>query len=462
MTNKKTWEKPTISTHKSGITNKFGAAASKTYQDKIDGVYYKDLINQFGSPLFILSENQLRNNIRSLMRAFKSRYPKVIHGWSYKTNYLGAVCNTLHSEGSWAEVVSEFEYQKARSLGVPGKNIIFNGPHKERPILEQAIDEGAKIHIDHLDELFLIDKIAQEKNKKVPVTIRLNFNTGYTEPWSRFGFNVESGQALDVAMQIAKSDHLYLNGLHSHIGTFVLDPKAYAVQIQIMCSFMETVEIQTGTTIESLDIGGGFGSRNSLQGIYLPPEQVVPTFDQYAEMICNTLIEATNHREAKGKERPTLILESGRAVVDDAEVLASSVVANKRLPDGKKAVIVDAGVNHMFTSFWYNHNVTPIRQLNGFAEDVVLYGPLCMNIDVMRSSISLPPVDIGDVLVFSPVGAYNNTQWMQFIEYRPNVVMVRENGDVDLVRAAEDLSVMVAQERLPNDLKRTFKNTEEK
>lgn len=456
MKNKKVWEKPIINTHVSGVTNKFGAASAKNYTDNIDGVLYKDLIGQFGSPLFILSERQLKNNVRSLLRAFRSRYPKVIHGWSYKTNYLGAVCNTLHSEGSWAEVVSEFEYQKARSLGVPGKYIIFNGPHKERAILEQAITEGAKIHIDHLDELFLIEKIAQEKNSKVPVTIRLNFNTGYTESWSRFGFNVESGQALDVATRIGKSGNLYLNGLHSHIGTFVLDPKAYAVQIQIMCSFMEMVEIQTGTLIESLDIGGGFGSRNSLQGTYLPPEQVVPTFDQYADVICSALIEATSQREANGKERPTLILESGRSVVDDAEVLASSVVANKRLPDGRKAVILDAGVNHMFTSFWYNHNVIPVRQLTGIAEDVVLYGPLCMNIDVMRASITMPSLDVGDILVFSPVGAYNNTQWMQFIEYRPNVIMVRESGDVDLVRAAEDLSVMVAQERMPQDLQNTF------
>ncbi len=454
---KKTWNKPTITQHQAGITNKHGSAHMKTYEEQIDGVNYKDLINQYGSPLFIVSEKQLRNNIRSLMRAFKSRYPNVIHGWSYKTNYLGAICNVLHDEGSWAEVVSEFEYQKARALGIPGKNIIFNGPHKERPILEQAVEEGAKIHIDHLDELYLLEQIAKEKQKVVPVTMRLNFNTGYTEPWSRFGFNIESGQAIDVAKRIGSSEYLNLNGLHSHIGTFVLDPQAYAVQVQIMCNFMEAVEIQTGCTIESIDIGGGFGSRNSLQGTYLPPEQVVPTFDQYAEVICSALLQATEQREANGKERPLLILESGRSVVDDAEVLASSVVANKRMPDGKKAVVVDAGVNLMFTSFWYNHNVKPIRPLAGIPEDVVLYGPLCMNIDVMRHHLSIPPVNVGDVLVFSPVGAYNNTQWMQFIEYRPNVVMVRENGDVNLVRAAEDLSVMIAQERLPGDLQNTFK-----
>jgi len=68
----------------------------------------------------------------------------------------------------------------------------------------------------------------------------------------------------------------------------------------------------------------------------------------------------------------------------------------------------------------------------------------------------IPPLDVGDTLLFSPVGAYNNTQWLQFIEYRPNVVMVHENGDVSLVRAAEDLEVVTQQERIPNHLKDVY------
>ena len=90
--------------------------------------------------------------------------------------------------------------------------------------------------------------------------------------------------------------------------------------------------------------------------------------------------------------------------------------------------------------------------MEGVAEDTILYGPLCMNIDVMRSSVMLPPMNVGDTLIFSPVGAYNNTQWMQFIEYRPNVVMIDENQQVSVIRAAEDLSVVTAQESIPEHL----------
>jgi diaminopimelate decarboxylase len=456
QTTKKPWLKPTITPLRSGTINKFGAMRHELWRDNIDGVAITDMLEQYGSPLFIISEKRLRENARRLQRAFTARYPQVLFGWSYKTNYLGAVCNVFHQEGACAEVVSEFEYQRARSLGVPGHCILFNGPHKSRNILEQAVAEGAHIHIDHLDELYLLEDVAHEADKEVAVTIRLNFDTGYTEPWSRFGFNVESGQAMDVAWRIASSRSLKLTGLHSHIGTFVLETEAYRAQLRIMCDFMQAVEAKTQCEIEYLDIGGGFASLNSLQGIYLPPEQVVPSIEQYAESICDVLLEATHERVAQGRKRPTLVLETGRAMVDDAEVLITSVVANKRLPDGRRGIVLDAGVNLLFTAFWYNHDVTPIRPLNGKPEETTLYGPLCMNIDVMRHSLVLPPLSIGDSLVFSPAGAYNNTQWLQFIEYRPNVIMVGEDSEVSLIREAENLEVVIAQEQLPAHLKSAY------
>ncbi len=455
-TQEKKWQRPTLTPHRAGGLNKFGANRYEAVRDAIDGVPVTELVKEYGSPLFVFSERRLRENVHRVKRAFSARYPNVIQGWSYKTNYIGAVCNILHQEGAWAEVVSDFEYEKARSLGVPGEFILFNGPNKNRKILTRAVAEGAKLHIDHLDELALLEEVAKESGKVVPVTIRLNFDTGYTEAWSRFGFNIESGQALEAAQRIAQSEHLKLTGLHSHVGTFVTELRAYTSQVRIMCAFMESVEAATDCLIEYIDIGGGFASHNALQGVYLPPEEIVPSAEQYAEAICDTLLEATNQREAQGKNRPTLVLESGRALVDDAEELITSVVANKRLPDGRRSVVVDAGINLLFTAFWYNHSLKPTRYLDGVPEETVVYGPMCMNIDVVRQSIMLPPLPTGEPLVIGPVGAYNNTQWMQFIEYRPNVVMVNEQGGVDLIRAAENLEVVTQQERMPEHLSQPF------
>ena len=449
MEQKKKWVKPSISQHEGNTLNKFGRAPVKEYQDEIEGVSIASLTEKYGSPLYVLSERQLRHNVRRLKETFEARYQSVVYGWSYKTNYLNTVCSILHQEGAWAEVVSIFEYQKARALGVPANRILFNGPHKSRDTLELCVKEGARLHIDNTDELYLLESVAQAQNKQVDVTIRLNFDTGYTEAWSRFGFNIESGQAMNAAKRISSSSWLHLRGLHSHIGTFILDPRAYSSQVKIMCDFMKAAEHQTDCVIDSIDIGGGFASKNDLHGMYQPAEQIVPTTEQYADAICTTLINETAGREASGKPRPTLIMESGRSIIDDAEVLISSIVSTRRLPDGRAAAVMDAGVNLLFTAFWYNHRIKPTRLLEGLAEDTVLYGPLCMNIDVIRQSIMMPPLSVGDSIIVSPVGAYNNTQWMQFIEYRPNIVMVHEDGQVSVIREAEDLAFINQLEKMP-------------
>ena len=139
-------------------------------------------------------------------------------------------------------------------------------------------------------------------------------------------------------------------------------------------------------------------------------------------------------------------------MVDDAESLIVTVVANKKLPDGRRGIVVDAGVNLLFTAFWYNHQVTPTRELSGAPEETVIYGPLCMNIDVVRNSVLMPPLRTGDRLLISPVGAYNNTQWLQFIEYRPSVVMIDINGVQSVVRRAESLEDIERLECLPAHL----------
>jgi diaminopimelate decarboxylase len=454
---KRPWVAPVIVRHAASGLNKFGGVREAQFRDEISGVKIADLVKQYGSPLFVISEEHLRQSVRRMRRAFTTRYPKVRQAWSYKTNYLDAVCSILHQEGCDAEVVSAFEYDKARKLGVPGSHIFYNGPHKPRASLSRAMQEGAHIHIDHLDELAMLEDVALELGiHDFPVTLRLNFDTGFTDTWSRFGFNLENGQAMEAARRIAASPHLKLTGLHNHIGTFIIDTRAYAAQVNIMIGFMEAVEAATGCTITSLDIGGGFASRNALQGSYLPPEQITPTVEQYAEAICGALAAGLKNREEQGKPLPELILESGRAIVDEAEWLISSVVANKRLPDGRRAMVVNAGVNLLFTAFWYNHEVRTARPVEGIPEETVIYGPLCMNIDVMRQSIKLPPLKTGDLLSFWPVGAYNNTQWMQFIAMRPAVVMVRQNGRVDVVRESESLEDITALEHLPAELRKDW------
>ena len=443
------YEKPIIKKLHGGLMNKFGRspAYARKVRSEIDGVSIETLVAKFGSPLFVYSESALRQRYRQMFTAFSTRYPNVVFGWSYKTNYLGAICAVMHQQGSIAEVVSEMEYQKARAAGIAGEKIIFNGPHKPLAALEQAVKEGAMINVDHLDEIYDLEQVAQKLKRQVHIGLRLNLNSGIHPQWSRFGFNLETGQALEAVKRIKQGGKLILNGLHCHLGTFIMETSAYARQVEKMVAFAYEVEKTFNFSIEYLDLGGGFPSKSRLKGVYLPPEVALPSIDEFAEAITHALSKAL-----RPGDFPKLILESGRALVDEAGYLITTVVASKRLADGTRAYVADAGLNLLFTSFWYKFNIEMDREVGGINEHSIVYGPLCMNIDAIDEGVPLPPLTRGTRLIFSPVGAYNHTQSMQFIEYRPASVLIGEHGELDLIREAEDLSDLTRREKVPNRL----------
>jgi diaminopimelate decarboxylase len=440
---KKVYEQPFIIQHKGGIINKFGEQRRTQVCDNLEGIKISELIKQFGSPLFVYSEKKMKDQHGRLIDAFTRRYPKVRHAWSYKTNYIKAVCNTFHNLGSWAEVVSGMEYEMAKRLGVSPSKIIFNGPFKPYQVLKTALIEGAMVNIDSMDELYDAEKIAQEIDNTVNVGIRLNMELGTFKSWDRFGFNIDSKEALRAVKRALIGRKITITGLHCHIGTFILDPELYRLEIKKLIEFAITIKKEFDITIKYIDIGGGFASRNKLKGSYFPTDESVPSFDRYAQVITDELILAF-----KPDEIPLLIIETGRALIDECGSLISTVGAVKRLPSGMRAIIMDAGVNILFTSFWYYHDIIPAVDRGIALEDHIVYGPLCMQIDVIHPQIKLPHLEKGDAVVIKPVGAYNNTQWMQFIQLRPNVVMIRDNGTVSIIREAESIDYLQANDKL--------------
>jgi diaminopimelate decarboxylase len=448
------YERPIIRKMNAGLMNKFGTHSEFEPVTHIEGVSVKSLINQYGSPLFVISEKQIRRNYQNATRIFKTRYPKVQFAWSYKTNYMNAVCRVFHQEGSWAEVVSGFEYDKAIGNGVPGNKIIFNGPDKTDEQLITAARNNSLIHIDHYDELYSLIKLSEENNLKPRVAIRVNMDTGIYPKWDRFGFNFENGQAWNAITRIVNSENLDLVGLHCHIGTFMLSPSAYAAAATKLCELTWSIKEKFNKTLQYLDLGGGFPSTNTLKGAYLPGSDTVPSIDQFADAITDVILGYGFKQE----DLPLLILESGRALIDDAGYILGTVLATKRLSDGRRATILDFGVNTLFTSFWYDHKISPVDSFGKHTEEMVLYGPLCMNIDIVRESITMPLLEKGNHLVVHKVGAYNMTQWMQFITLRPNVVLIDNDNNTHVIRKAETLEYLELNEQIPEHLKHNVLN----
>jgi diaminopimelate decarboxylase len=442
------YERPLIKRLENSMPNKFGMRTEFLPKTHIDEVAVKDMIKDYGSPLYVISESTIRKTYRNAHRAFSTRYPKVQFAWSYKTNYLSAVCNVFHQEGSWAEVVSGFEYDKALGNGVDGRHIIFNGPDKTLADLTKAIQHKSLIHIDHLDEYYMLLQLAEELQLRPQVAIRVNMDTGIYPMWDRFGFNYENGQAWDALNKIMMSKKMDLIGLHAHIGTYMMSAEPYRVATNKLADLAMGLKQKYDHYIKYIDLGGGFASKNTLKGAYLPAEDTNPTFDDYAEAITSALLNSNIHPD----HLPTLILETGRALIDDAGSLLGTVIANKRNSVGKRTTVLNIGVNLLFTSFWYDHKITPAQEFSHHVEDTTLYGPLCMNIDVIRDNASLPPLNTGDNIVIHRIGAYNMTQWMQFITLRPNVVMITEDKKVEIIRKAEEVSSITNFEVVPKHL----------
>jgi diaminopimelate decarboxylase len=441
------YERPTLVRHQIGMMNKFARAQAARPYSHVDGVAVRELIERFGSPLFVFSERTLVARYRELRDAFARRLPRVQPAWSYKTNYLDAICRAYHREGAWAEVVSAQEMERALGLGVPGEEILFNGPYKPEPALARAFTVGARVHLDNFDEILRAERVAKRLCARPRVAVRINMSVTGTPPWSRFGFNLESGQAMDAIRRVRAGDTLDLVGLHCHVGTFVQDVEAYREEARKLSELANAIRDELGIAVEYLDLGGGFASRNTLHAQYLPGDQTTPSFAQYADAIADGLSALRSPRQ------PQIFLESGRALIDDAGQLVMTVHANKRLPDGRRGVVLDAGVNSLYTANWYKHDLVPAQELHGTAEPTVFYGPLCMAIDVVGETM-FPPVEPGDLIVARTVGAYNVTQWMQFIVERPAVVMVGENGKAALIRRRETLDTLQREEEVPEWLER--------
>jgi diaminopimelate decarboxylase len=450
--------------------NRLSRGTATDALEAIDGAAIEDLVRDHGSPLFVFSETTLRRKLQRMRQAFTSRYKSVSFAWSFKTNHLDAICKVMKAEGWIAEVVSDFEYMKARNLGYEGCEIVYNGPYKRRESLRIALEEGALIQIDNWDEMAVIEELAEELGGTFDIGIRVWVSTGFAPVWSKFGFALINGEAHQAGLRIARNKQFRLHTIHCHLGTYILDPDTYRVATQMLVGLREEIRADTGHLVACLNLGGGFPSYSLLHGMAGPAELVVPSIERYADAITSVL------NGLPKRDRPLLRLESGRHLVDEAGYLISTIVAIKGGPRrdarpeklssisvkeqmllsdaARLSYVLDIGVNLLYTSTWFAITPTPHRQVASLPEPTRLLGCLCMEIDVIRDHVNLPRLQTGDHLILHPVGAYNFDQSMQFIHLRPAVVLIGQNGEVHEIRRMENLADMEKPESVPAHLAR--------
>lgn len=435
----------------------------------IGGCDTVELADEYGTPLYIVNEERLRENYNRINTAFKSRYSNVDVYYSYKTNCIPGVLKVLHESGVKAEVISGYELWTALKLGVPPDSIIFNGPNKTDEELVTAIKHRIKlINADSLSEIERINQIAAELGTKANVGIRIcpsivpkgmNPGTATGSKKSHFGVDLETSEALEAFEKAAKANNINLLGMHCHIGSGVKDTKSYVKATEKLLKLAAEIKNKLQIDIQHLDLGGGYGTpchqdMSSLQFLsYLifnkmpstPNPENCPTIDHFAQKITQTIKKCC---EKYDLSEPNLILEPGRYITGDTQVLLLRVGGIKEKKDIGKYALTDGGMFSTSFMVWVEyHKIFIANKMS--AEDYekyMIFGRVCTTADWLYKGIKLPKLERNDVLAVMDTGAYFIATSSNFSYPRPPILMVK-NGKTQLIREGESYDDLIRKDK---------------
>ena len=393
----------------------------------------KELDETFGSPFYLMDADKYRSNINNFLAAFKKRYEKVVAGYSFKTNYVPALCKIALEEGVMAEVVSEMEYELARKIGF--ENVIFNGPIKRTAIFEKALKQGAIINLDSEYEVdMLCDHVKQHPTTEIKIGMRININLTDENGnstiqcglrFGRFGFPSE---IIGRNIERLREAEVKIVSLHGHTSTSDRAVLNYKIITQHMLQVCEQYELND---LEWFDIGGGyFGA--APEGMDLTGR---PTYEDYA----NCVLDEALANDWFVRVQPTIVIEPGSSVVSNVFSYYTKVYQNKKV--GKvNFVMVDGTVFDVKPTLHSNnlpHDVyRSVESEETYTCDVV--GSTCMEKDVLLKEVALPKLNAGDFIKFKGVGAYTICLTPTFINFLAPILTV-ENGEYKEVRRRQNV-----------------------
>jgi D-ornithine/D-lysine decarboxylase len=468
----------------------------KNDQLHVDGVSAARLAGEFGSPLFVFSERRIRHNIDRLKRSAAVIECPLKICYAAKAMSTMAILKTVKDAGSDIEVNSGGELWKALEVGFRPQQIIFNGTSKEIWELETAIEAGIyAIQVDSLLELALIEETAKRLTKKANVSLRLvpeiesNTHSGLQTALLTSKFGMMPDEALNAFRGFRNSRYLNLAGIHLHIGSQNPDAAAYAEAFEVLFHNLLQIHHETGMKLSHLNLGGGFPVNylrdSTLEGAFPVDQREMFSADfEPADAIANAWKVVRNAAHASNAthllENLTLLLEPGRSIIADAGICLTTVRNIKHRPVGSGQrttenaelrndahdlstdhwLLTDAGFNillSMETYKWYYHLISAERAGEQHDSAYKLAGPLCDGGDVYfdhEGQGRLPDhrllpgnVKLGEVLAFLNCGAYSLSQASQYNgRFLPPVVLIRENGKVDLIRRRDDFQDLIAND----------------
>lgn len=416
----------------------------------VEGLPLRDLAQEYGTPLHVFSPRRLQATAEKY-RAVPPGAARA-HGvfFSYKTGPIPELLREVHAAGLGAEVISEQELDLALRLGVPGSQIIYNGPAKSDASLQRAIDAGAAlINVNHREEIRRVAAAAATVGRDATVGLRINVGIGWGD---QFGETVGPA-ALAACREIVATSHLHLVGLHVHVG-YLQAAAQLARVVDTSADFAAQVRRELGVTIEALDIGGGLWSpsvrqlsreelrRNALLEMDLSRPDLADRYGVEAYVVdAHRLVN--DAFTSRHMPVPQILLEPGRGLCGDAQFLLAQVVETRQ-KDGRNYLILDAGINIADALQGEFHEIFAVAQPPTRRDKKYrLVGPICVPSDCLRHTWYGPAIARGDFLAIMDTGAYFVPWSNSFSFPRPGIVSVRD-GHARVTRQQETLDYLTA------------------
>lgn len=412
----------------------------------VGGTDTVNLAKEYGTPLYVMDEDLIRENCRSFKQSVDKYYGgRGLVCYASKVFCCKAICRIAMEEGIGLDVVSDGELYTAASVGFPMEKVCFHGNNKTDRELSFALKyKVGRIIVDNIYELERINKLAEENSVKANIMFRIKpgidahthdfIRTGQID--SKFGFALETGEAFEAVKKAVSLEHINLVGLHCHIGSQIFEIDPFVLAADVMINFIAKIKNELNYTIGELNLGGGFGIKYTEEENPAPYEKYMEKVSEKVKELCGTL----------NIEQPFILIEPGRSIAGPAGITLYTVGGVKHIPNIRTYVSIDGGMgdNPRYALYKSKYEAVVANKADKPRDTkVTLAGKCCESGDLIGEEMSLQQVSEGDFVAVLATGAYNYSMSSNYNRIaRPAVVMLKD-GESRIVVKRETLEDIV-------------------
>lgn len=409
----------------------------------IGGADALEIAQEYGTPLYVTDEMRVRDNYRRVYQAFTNEYEDFKIFYAAKANTSLAMMKILEQEGSCIDAVSPGEIYTALMAGFEGDRILYTGNNVTTEELKFALDAGVRVNLDSVSMLERLAKIPGAEGTKISFRVNPMVGAGHHDHCITGGelskFGIMEHEAVQVYQKAIELGFKPV-GIHTHIGSGILDPEPFKLAVQVLMDVAGRVHKEAGVTFEFIDFGGGLG-------IPYTPEEGLLDIEKFAKEIVGLYQDKLAEH---GMGQPTMCIEPGRYIVGDASYLLTQVNTVKQ--SYRKVIGVNAGFNTLLRPTMYgsyHHILVADKPEAEPTENIDVAGNICESGDLFARDRPLPEIKEGDILAIMNAGAYAFSMASQYNSRPlPAEVMVCD-GAVDIIRERENFADLYRKQNIP-------------